>query len=593
MCGFLVQFLFANGSLDDASLRARLERLTRRGPDQRNLWMNSRIWMGHQRLVLLGGEESGKQPLVNEVGDALAYNGEIYNFKELQSKYLTTNYLCDSEVLFALLNKIGAPILRELRGMFSFVYYEARTNEILLARDPFGMKPLFYRKLVDRWEFCSELRGFDDIRPDSVQAEIFHYHMAPLPGKSLYREIFELRPGSFAQIRDTRLNFKHYVTLGSIFNQARKPSREISETVRIDEFSELLRETVSMHMLADQSPGLILSGGVDSGCLALSLKDQSPSTYTMSVPELDESQSAASLAHDLNFQHQIFYPESIFEIESVLTAMDGPMGDASFFPTYDLFSQLKSLQKAVLGGDGGDEIFYGYPTFEVEALIRRCPRMIIALLQKIGLYCGRYSDLRIDFREKLLRFGWGHSNMPMMRQMQFMAAKPFNKLSSTALFEIQSNFSETIELEGIDPTCHWSQIFTYYFRYYLATQVLVKSDRASMAHSVELRCPYLDWQFFSKIFRFPGDGFPIFSSRKQVLRNYFSRNRTLKNFHKRGFSAPLHLLLPKLETVIAQSRGRGERDLRGLTAQSGIGFHALYLELIYEYFHGTLDLEHC
>lgn len=594
MCGYLVQFLSNSGIFDDSKLRSRLDRLAHRGPDQRNIWKNHKIWMGHQRLVLLGGEESGKQPLINEVGDALAYNGEIYNFKELQSKYLTTNYLCDSEVLFALLTKIGAPILRELRGMFSFVYYEGRTSKILLARDPFGIKPLFYRKLADRWEFCSELRGFEDLTLDPIQVEIFHYHLATLPGKTLYSDVYELRPGSCLQIHEAEYEIEHYLTLGSVFNQASHLSLGNSRSDDYsEEFASLFEDSVSIHMTADNFPGLILSGGLDSGCMALALRNELPSVYTLSVPDLDEKDSAIALSRAFNFEHKIFELDTVFDFQSILSAMDAPIGDASFFPTWDLFNQLKMYQKSVLGGDGGDEIFYGYPSFEVEALRRRCPRIMNEILQKIGLYFGCYSSIKVDFREKLLRFGWGKSELPMMRQMQFMAAGPMEGLSLNAMQAIRENFNETLSLEEINPHCHWSQIFTYYFRYYLATQVLVKSDRASMSHSVELRCPYLDWSFFSKIFRFPSRDFPILSSRKQILRSYYLKHKKNGNFKKFGFSAPLHKILPNLESFVASVRGRKIRSKEYLFDRSNSGIHSKYAELVFEYFHGNFYEDYC
>lgn len=596
MCGYLVQFLFNSGSFDDSELRSRLDRLTHRGPDQRNIWNDHRIWMGHQRLILLGGEESGQQPLINELGDALAYNGEIYNFKELQSKYLTTNYLSDSEVLFALLTKIGTPILRELRGMFSFVYYEARTNKVLLARDPFGIKPLFYRRLADRWEFCSELSGFDDLTLDPIQVEIFHYHLAALPGKTIYSDVYELRPGSYLQTYEAECEIEHYVTLGSVFNKVNNLPLNTSKNcqqLELEGFDDILQETVRMHMTADNSPGLILSGGLDSGCIALALRNEVPAVYTLSVPDLDEKDAAIALSKAFNFEHKIFDLDTSFDLQSILNAMDAPLGDASFFPTWDLFNQLKIYQKSVLGGDGGDEIFYGYPTFEVEALRRRCPRIINEILHKVGLYFGCYSNMKVDFREKLLRFGWGWSELPMMRQMQFMAAAPMESLSQNAMQVIKENFLATIQLEDIDPNCHWSQVFAYYFRYYLATQVLVKSDRASMSHSVELRCPYLDWSFFSKVFRFPNVNFPLLSSRKQVLRSYYLEHKKNGNFKKFGFSAPLHKVLPELESFVASTRDRKIRSKDDLFDISSVGIHAKYAELVFEYFHGSFYRDYC
>ncbi len=592
MCGFLVKFSPKTRKFDNCNLATRLEWISHRGPDQRNIWKNENIWMGHQRLILVGGEKTGQQPIVDSTGNALVYNGEIYNCQELQLKYLDTEFINDSDILFALLNKIGQQILPQLRGMFSFVYYKCDENQVWLARDPFGMKPLYYKQIEEGWEFSSEIRAFEDLQPDPIQAEIFHYHMAPLPGYSLYKEVFEIRPGCIKIINSNGERSKHYVNLGSVFSKAQNINSE-SSSVYVDDkyFNDLFDRTVQIHLLADASPGLILSGGLDSGCIALSLAGSAAKAYTMSIPGMDESSLAASLAESLGVNHHVFDSSSSQHIQDVLNAMDGPMGDASFFSTWDLFNQLKNFEKSVLGGDGGDELFYGYPTFEVEAFHQKLPSSIINFSRKFGLLMGKYSHARVNIWEKLLRFGWGHSDFPMFRQMQYMAAKPMDTMSSEALEFIYNNLQQTLELEKIDLNCKWSQIFTYYFRYYLATQVLTKSDRASMSNSVELRCPYLDWSLFSNTFRFPDRTFPILSKRKQVLRNYYRAHKKLKNVSKRGFTAPLLNILPKLEDLVANIKGRKPRTNDELLENPLIGMHARYLELVYEYFHGSIDTE--
>ena len=592
MCGFLVTFLPKTEKFDSCSLASRLERITHRGPDQTNIWENENIWMGHQRLILIGGENSGRQPLVSPNGNALVYNGEIYNCQELQSKYLSSNFLSDSEILFALLNKEGESILPELRGMFSFVYYRHSEKKVWLVRDPFGMKPLYYRNTNEGWEFSSELKAFDDLYPDHIQSEIFHYHMAALPGYSLYKNVFEVRPGSIKIIGSDTESSRQYVTLGSVFalansNRGERSNRSVNELY----FNDLFDRTVRQHLLADISPGMILSGGIDSGCIAMSLADSSVKAYTMSVSGMDESSIAASLADTLGISHQIFASDTSEHIKDVLNAMDGPMGDASFFPTWNLFNHLKTVEKSVLGGDGGDELFYGYPTFEIEALRQKLPSFIFSLGRKFGSNVGKYSKTRVNLLEKLLRFSWGNSDFTMYRQMQYMSAKPMDNLSPKALELILNNFQQTIELEEIDSNCHWSQVFTYFFRYYLATQVLTKSDRASMSHSVELRCPYLDWDLFSKTFRFPDNTFPLLSGRKQVLRDYYNLHTKLENLSKRGFSAPLYNILPKLEAVVANQRDRDLRTNDEVLENPQVGLHARYLELVYEYFHGSIDIE--
>ena len=155
---------------------------------------------------------------------------------------------------------------------------------------------------------------------------------------------------------------------------------------------------------------MILSGGIDSSCIAMSLADSSVKAYTMSVLGMDESSIAASLADALDINHKIFTYDLSESIEDILNAMDGPIGDASFFPTWNLFNHLKNIEKSVLGGDGGDELFYGYPTFEIEALRQKLPSFIFSLGRKFGSNFGGYSKERVNLLEKLLRFSWGDSD---------------------------------------------------------------------------------------------------------------------------------------------------------------------------------------
>lgn len=561
MCGILGVL----GRLEPA-LYEELQQLHHRGPDQEGVLDLPEIpaSLAHKRLSILGIEE-GAQPIVDEQGRALVFNGEIYNCLELQREFeLTETSRSDSLILFELLCRFGVEILPRLRGMFAFCFVDSRKKNGLLVRDPFGMKPLYFRKSGDFLEFASEIRSFAE-RGQLCDAGVLEllYTMHPSPGGSIIQGVEELLPGQYLLWEEGKTEIQFFLSLSEILRWGNNVPAERSQA---RDLARQLKETSQRHLLSDVDVGLLLSGGLDSSSLLLALHENSQKLDCFSLgfddPEFDESSLASELASAADYPfHRIPFEEiDLNKLDEILSRMDGPFADPSFLPTYLLCEGVSKTHKVVLGGDGGDEIFYGYPTFQAQAILTRIPGWIQRLLMSFGSIAGKTSEGRIGFREKIYRLSFAQSENSFERHQAWMGTSHPRYFPEVIRSRMLERLASQAESEGMEPEDPWDFVFYFYFRFYLASQVLVKSDRASMAHSLELRCPYLDVDFVGDCFQKPSSSFPFFQKPKQELRKVYLKglNKLKMNspsLKKRGFSVPLQKVLPMIEKLVTQRHG--------------------------------------
>lgn len=559
MCGILGVL----GRLEPA-LYDELQQLHHRGPDQEGVLDLPEIpaSLAHKRLSILGIEE-GAQPIVDDQGRALVFNGEIYNCLELQREFeLNESSRSDSLILFELLCRFGVEILPRLRGMFAFCFVDSRRKTGLLVRDPFGMKPLYFRKSGEFLEFASEVRSFAKKGQlcESGVLELL-YTMHPSPGSSVFKGVEELLPGQYLFWENGKSEIQFFLSLSEILHWGANQS-----TGNDQDLAKQLKETSQRHLLSDVDVGLLLSGGLDSSSLLLGLHENSQKLDCFSLgfddPEFDESSLASELANAVGYPfHRIPFEEiDLNKLDEILSKMDGPFADPSFLPTYLLCEGVSRTHKVVLGGDGGDEIFYGYPTFQAQAILAKLPGWIQSLLMSFGSITGKTSEGRIGFREKIYRLSFAQSENSLERHQAWMGTSHPRYFPEVVRSKMLAKLASQAESEGMDPEDPWDFVFYFYFRFYLASQVLIKSDRASMAHSLELRCPYLDVDFVRACFQKPNSTFPVLQKPKQELRKFYL-NRLSKlrmnspSLKKRGFSVPLQKVLPMIEELIRQRHG--------------------------------------
>ncbi|MDA0991703.1 MAG: asparagine synthase (glutamine-hydrolyzing), partial [Verrucomicrobia bacterium] len=381
----------------EAMLTALIGRLQHRGPDDDGILWQAPCGLAHRRLSIIDTTRAGRQPMGND--DAtwqLVYNGEIYNYADLRQSFAldsqgyTFKSQTDTEVLLYLLESMGAECLQHLNGMYAFAAWDRQTRTLHLARDPFGIKPLFYTIHQQTFWFASEIKallaipGFD---PAPSMEALHHYmSLAYIPGSlTAFEGIHELRPGHRIYIRPgdsaPKLSRFHQLTY--------QPNDQLNERDAIAETERLLEEAVRRHLIADVPVGVMLSGGLDSSTLAVLMQhcrqNAGFDTYSLAFdePSFDESSYAQQVAQQIGSRHHIIRvtPKKVAELmPTYLGAIDEPYADGSAIPTWLLAQEAANDVSVLLSGEGGDECFAGYDThaaYQARGLYRQLlPRLI-------------------------------------------------------------------------------------------------------------------------------------------------------------------------------------------------------------------------
>jgi asparagine synthase (glutamine-hydrolysing) len=507
MCGICGMAVAGRGAAADVEAVKRMnERLVHRGPDSEGVFHEGGVALAMSRLSIIDLEH-GDQPISGEDGSVtVVQNGEIYNYRELRGELERRGHRfathSDTEVLVHLYEEHGEGFARRLRGMFAIALWDARERRLLLARDRFGIKPLYYREVGGTLSFASELKamleqpGFSrQIDPQAVAAYLaFNSIPAPL---TIFAEARKLPAGHLAVWTDGKLTLTRYarpepVPVGET---RRRPAGELAAELR-----ETLRDSVRAHLVADVPVGVLLSGGVDSaGIVALAAGEQEESVKTFSVgfeeAGFDELDRARLIAERYRTEHHeiVLRPDAVELFPKLVEAFDEPFGDSSALPTY-LVSELAAGEvKVALSGEGGDELFGGYYTYVADLLAPRIGRLAALAAPLIERLPS--SDGKVSFDYKAKRFARGAGLPPLERHHAWK--------------EIFSRQLQASLLGGRDPG--WDPVDLYRQRYaetagaeplarlqdvdlgiYLVDDLLVKTDRSSMAHSLELRVPFLD-----------------------------------------------------------------------------------------------------
>jgi asparagine synthase (glutamine-hydrolysing) len=451
--------------------------------------------------------EHGDQPISNEDGSVtVVQNGEIYNYRELRAELERRGHRfathSDTEVLVHLYEEYGDGFVERLRGMFAIALWDGRARRLLLARDRFGIKPLYYRLAEGTLSFASELKamleqpGFSRAIDSRAVAAYLAFNSIPAP-LTIFAEARKLPPGTLAVWRDGELAQTRYARPAPVpAEQVRR--RPVGELV--DELCETLRDSIRAHLVADVPVGVLLSGGVDSaGITALAAGEQAGPVKTFSVgfeeSSFDELNRARLVAERYGTDHHeiILRPDAVELFPKLVEAFDEPFGDSSALPTY-LVSELAAGEvRVALSGEGGDELFGGYYTYVADLLAARAGRLA-ALAAPLAEMLPS-SDAKASFDYKAKRFARGAGLPPLERHHAWK--------------EIFSRQAQASMLGGRDPG--WDPVDVYRERYaetagaeplarlqdvdlgiYLVDDLLVKTDRSSMAHSLELRVPFLD-----------------------------------------------------------------------------------------------------
>jgi asparagine synthase (glutamine-hydrolysing) len=498
MCG--IAGLAARSGVDPERLRAMSATLVHRGPDADGTLVDGPVGLASRRLSIID-LETGDQPIANEDGTVhVIQNGEIYNYRELRAELELAGHRfgthSDTEVLVHLYEQHGDGFAERLRGMFAVAIWDSRRRRLVLARDRFGIKPLYYREDGGDLLFASELRALPrgEVDPDAVEA-FLAFNSVPGP-LSIFRGTHKLQPGQLLVWEDGRVETSRFARPAPVdaHDVRREDEDELAEELRAR-----LRDSVRAHLIADVPVGVLLSGGVDSGLLAaLAAQESDDAVHTFSIGfeegSFDELDDARAVAERYGTDHQelVLRPDAALLLPALADAFDEPFADSSALPTY-LVSELAAAHvKVALSGEGGDELFGGYYTYAADLLALRVGRL--APLARPVVERLPSSSRKASFDYKAKRFVRGASLPPLERHHAWkeifspelraeLTGRPSN---GDPVDLLRRRFDET---EGAELLARLQDVD---LGIYLVDDLLVKTDRASMAHSLEARVPYLD-----------------------------------------------------------------------------------------------------
>jgi asparagine synthase (glutamine-hydrolysing) len=537
MCGICGT---TNGRVDEM-----LGALVHRGPDSGGTYSDGALSLGARRLSIID-LAGGDQPIENEDGTCVVVqNGEIYNYPELRRELERAGHRfrtnCDTEVHLHLYEEHGPEYARLLRGMFAVALWDTRRRRLLLARDRYGIKPLYYRHAGGTLEFASEVRALPrgEIDPDALEA-FLAFNSIPAP-YSIFRDIRKLPAGHVLVWQDGALELTRYARPCPL------DVRHDDEAELVEELRARLRDSVRAHLLSDVPVGVLLSGGVDSAVLAALAAQETAEpvhTFTIGFDErsFDERADARRVAERYGTVHHelLVKPEPQLLFETLADVFDEPFADSSALPTY-LVSRLASDEvKVALSGEGGDELFGGYYTYAADLIADRVgglARLARPVVERLPTSTAKAS---FDYRAKRFvraahlpslerHHGWKEIFSPELRGELRGARSAFDPVDLyRARYAETEGSPELARLQDVD------------FGIYLADDLLVKTDRASMANSLEARVPFLDSVITNFAFTLPTKHKVRGLAKKVLLRKAAQPLLPSEVVHgrKRGFSIP-------------------------------------------------------
>jgi asparagine synthase (glutamine-hydrolysing) len=499
MCG-ICGIVSASGPADSERLARMSAKLVHRGPDSDGAFVDGPVALAARRLAIID-LETGDQPIANEDGTVhVVQNGELYNYPELRAELERAGHRFsthgDTEVLVHLYEQEGTAFARRLRGMFAVALWDSSRRRLVLARDRYGIKPLYYRVDAGELEFASELRSLSrgEIDLDALEAFLaFNSIPAPL---TIFREARKLPPGYLLVWENGTVSLERYARPAPV---PIEELREDDEAELIEELRSRLRDSVRAHLLADVPVGVLLSGGIDSAALAaLAAQELAEPVRTFSIGfeerSFDELADARLVAERYGTRHRelVLRPDAALLLPALADAFDEPFADSSALPTY-LVSQLAAEDvKVALSGEGGDELFGGYYTYVADLLAERAggmARLARPLVERLPTSTARAS---LDYKAK--RFVRGAQLAPLERHHAWKEI--FSADARAELTGRRSNFDPVdlyrerfAETDGAELLARLQDVDR---TVYLVDDLLVKTDRASMAHSLEARVPFLD-----------------------------------------------------------------------------------------------------
>ncbi len=561
MCGIVG--IFSKCPIDNPNrLLTMRDAMIHRGPDSAGVWWSSdkRLGMAHRRLAIIDLSPGGHQPMEDSSGRyAIIFNGEIYNYKELREELLRAGHTfrssSDTEVLLESYKEWGKSCLQRFIGAFVFVIYDDARQELFLARDRAGEKPLFYKHSNDGFVFASELKAMmadpEFSRELDLDALDYYLTYGYVSGdQAILKETHKLPPGH-AMIYSVE---KKCATIWRYWQLPENlPRPGVSTDELTEELNTILSEAVRRQLVADVPIGILLSGGIDSSlitAIAAKVSNQPIKTFTISFPghgSFDEGPYAKLVAEYFETDHTelVAEPASVSLLPQLVRQYDEPLADHSIVPTAMLAGLVRKSVTVALSGDGGDELFGGYPHYNflrrIDWLREHMPKGFRKILSSIASHA-----LPVGTRGRNHIIGFEGKAASSVSAINVYFDKVFRRKLLSPLYRsgyMPSVSPESKKIAQVDTSLNIFQFATRTdFKTTMVDDYLVKTDRASMLHSLELRAPFLDHRLIEFAFgRMPDNLRATTNERKILLKRLAQRHLplSLDIDRKQGFSLPL------------------------------------------------------
>ena len=583
MCGI---FGIAAPDVERTFLERATNSLAHRGPDAAGFYLDATIALGHRRLSIIDLAGS-HQPLFNEDRTkSIVFNGEIYNFADLRNRLIALGHIFathgDTETILHAYEEWGEACVEHFSGMFAFAIWDAASQQLFLARDRFGIKPLFYGEYKKGFCFASEMKAIlaDEEFPRGIDhlALASYFMLSYIPGEAtIYPGIRKLLPGHTLTWRDKKFTIRKYWDLD--FN----PDMGKSEDYFIRSSMDLLGEAVNSYLVSEVPLGAFLSGGLDSSAIVALMSKYSTSpvnTFCMGFGGdiggyLDERLYARQVSERYATQHREFEVLPDFEglVETIVRAFDEPFADDSAIPSYYVCKIARENVTVALSGLGGDEAFAGYERylgFALSSWLRRVPSLLLTgVLQPLIERLPERTDghYTVNHIKRFVRsaalpsderyFDYLHKMKPDIRSNFFANSQVFDRYFTSCRNLILDQFNSAHVSEGSESLNRplYCDIKTY-----LPEDILCVTDRMSMQHGLEVRVPFLDHKFLEFCATIPAEMKIKFMQKKYLMKKAVRDllPKGVISHRKQGFVGPMTSWLKKdLKPFVLETLSEG------------------------------------
>jgi len=509
MCGIVGIIDKNNKTTKKKIIKNMADKIIHRGPDAEGYFVDDYIALGHRRLSIID-LKGGDQPLYNETKDiALVFNGEIYNYKAIREDLLKKGHKfktnTDSEVIVHGYEEYGCELFKKLRGMFAILIYDSKNKVVVGARDHFGIKPFYYYKNDGMYLFGSEIKSFlehpefkKEVNKKALKMYlVFQYSIYE---ETFFKNVYKLKPGHYFVIKDNKMKITKYFEVS--FDKGNNTYNEYRK-----ELKKALEESIHAYQISsDVEVGSYLSGGVDSSYVAAVAKPDKTFSVGFKTEGFDETEKAQELSKELGIKNKRKYvtPEDFFDtLPTIQYFTDEPHANLSTVPLFFLSDLASKDVKVVLSGEGADEFFGGYPEYNDPLSVRmyaKIPSIIkkpfAALIKPLPHFPGKNTLVKYSkpFYERYI----GHAFVMDEKEANQILCNDLK--DNVTLKDILYPYYEKVK--GKDEL---TKKMYFDFNFWLPQDILLKADKMSMAHSLELRVPLLDQDLFKTSSKVPSN----------------------------------------------------------------------------------------